>query len=458
MSNGSSRRLSRGDRRRNDRLARLREVVTRESAVLAFDLASSKQVCALIDQDSQVLARRTVNVKAWQLQEAVEWGQAKAAAAGFGSMVVACEPTGHRWRVLDQITAQLGLRLLCVQPMLVKRARESEDFTHNKNDDVDAMIIGRLVTELRCYLPERAEPAWARLRHLGARRLGLVTDITAIRQQIADLLECAWPAALDAAAHPLDSKNWLTAMTVLLDRVGLSGDLGVIRRWGWARFQAAVRRDLTVKSRWNARILQALFDAATDPELTVLGVPEQRPGAFERVQFLLADLTHARTELAEVEARMVAVLDELQLTELVTSIPGIAAVGAATVLAETGDPTRFGNARALVKHAGLCPRDNASGTFQGQTRISGRGRPELRLAAYRATYGALLHNPVLKARYLHLTTRTDNKLTDPQARVAVAASLLRQLHAVVTTRTAWNPDTAAGLDRTQDAREANPAA
>jgi transposase len=71
--------------------------------------------------------------------------------------VVACEPTGHRWRVLDRIAAEAGVRLVCVQPLLVHRARESEDFTHNKSDETDAMIIARLVTELRCYLPERAE-------------------------------------------------------------------------------------------------------------------------------------------------------------------------------------------------------------------------------------------------------------------------------------------------------------
>ena len=84
---------------------RLRAVVTRQSAVLAFDLAADKQVCALTDPDSRVLARRTVRVKAWQLSEAVAWGLGKAAEAGFTSVVVACEPTGHRWRVLDQIAA-----------------------------------------------------------------------------------------------------------------------------------------------------------------------------------------------------------------------------------------------------------------------------------------------------------------------------------------------------------------
>jgi transposase len=338
---------------------------------------------------------------------------------------------------------------VCVQPLLVGRARESEDFTRNKNDDADAVVIARLVTELRCYLPERADPGWARLRHLGARRAGLVTAAGSARQQVRDLLECAWPAVLDAAGEPLEAMSWLAATTVVLDRVGTSGDLGVLARWGWDAFAAAVRAELPAHGtrRWYSPIVRAVFDAATDPARAALGVLEQRPGALERVRFALADLGHARRGIAEVEALMTGQLDELGLTGLVTSIPGVSAVTGAAILAETGDLTRFTSARAVVKHAGLCPRDNASGTYQGRTGISGRGRPELRLAAWRAVFAALRHNPVLAARYAHLTTRTDRPLTDAQARVAVAAALLRQLHAVVTTDTAWNPAIAAGTVR-----------
>ncbi|MDN5931669.1 MAG: IS110 family transposase [Pseudonocardia sp.] len=450
MSNGSRHRLSRGDRRRNEKLARLRAVITRGSAVLAFDLAADKQVCALTDPDSQVLARRTVRVKAWQLSEAVQWGLAQASEAGFTSVVVACEPTGHRWRVLDRIAAQHGVALVCVQPLLVCRAREAEDFTRNKNDDADAMIIARLVTELRCYLPERADPTWARLRHLGARRAEVITAGGAARQQVRDLLECAWPAALGAAAQPLDSANWTAAVTVVLDRIGHSGDLSVIRRWGWRNFAAAVRRELG-RTRWYGAIVRAVFDAATDPACVEIGVPEQRAGALERARFALTDLARVADELTVVEEHMLGVLDHLGLRELAASIRGVSAIGAAAIMAESGDLTRFSSARALVKHAGLCPRDNSSGTYQGKTGISGRGRPELRLAAWRAVWGALRHNPVLAARHRELTTRADNPLTDTQARVAVAASLLRQLHAVITTGTAWDPAIAAGLDRREDA-------
>lgn len=187
-----------------------------------------------------------------------------------------------------------------------------------------------------------------------------------------------------------------------------------------------------------------VYDAATDPARAVVGVAAQRPGALERVGFALADLHRLAGALADTEARMLGVLDELHLRGLAESIPGVSAVGVAAILAEAGDLARYGSARALVKHAGLCPRANESGAYAGRTRISGRGRPLLRIAAWRAVFGALRHNPVLAARHAHLTGRADNPLTDAQARTALAASLLRQLHAVLTRGVAWDPAIAAG--------------
>ena len=105
-------------------------------------------------------------------------------------MTVACEPTGHRLRVLDQLTAERGLPLVCVQPLLVWRAREAEDLTWDKSDPKDAMLIARLAAERRCYEPERIDATWARLRHLGARRAALTTEATAAVQQLRDLLKC----------------------------------------------------------------------------------------------------------------------------------------------------------------------------------------------------------------------------------------------------------------------------
>ena len=62
-------------------------------------------------------------------------------------------------------------------------------------------------------------------------------------------------------------------------------------------------------------------------------------------------------------------------------------------------------------------------------------------------WGCLQTNKVYAARYRHLTSRDTNQLNPNQARVAIAAALLRQLFVVITTNTAWNPDIAAGRTR-----------
>jgi len=144
---------------------------------------------------------------------------------------------------------------------------------------------------------------------------------------------------------------------------------------------------------------------------------------------------------------MVGVLDALRLTGLVTSIPGLSALGAAVILAETGDPSRFATGRSVVKHAGLNPAENTSAASRGVTKVSRRGRPALRVAAWPAVWATLPANPVLAAKFTHLTGRDRHRLSAGQARVACAAALLRWLHAIVTSGQAWDPDIATGAAR-----------
>ena len=44
----------------------------------------------------------------------------------------------------------------------------------------------------------------------------------------------------------------------------------------------------------------------------------------------------------------------------------------------------------------------------------------------------------MAARYRYLTTRQHNRLTDGQARAAIAAALLRWIHVIVTGRVRWD--------------------
>lgn len=433
MTNGSG--VSRGDRNRNARLGRLRGLVPLTNAIVAVDLADTKQMVVVTDHDSKVLARRTFRCRAWELGVALDWAAGRAAGKGWAGVTVACEPTGHRWRVLGQLAADRGMPFVCVQPMVTSWARRAEDLTFDKTDDKDAVLIARLTAQLRCYVPEPVEETWGRLRHLGARRERLIVEAGSQVRQIRDLLECVWPAALDTANWPFRSKTWPAALWVILGRD--CGDFTRTRRLGLARFEQQVRREITRRGGQKPclRIVRKLFGALADDT----GVLAHRRGALERVQLLLEDWADTQRKLADTENRMTAVLDELELTKLATSIHGLSPVGAAAILAETGDPTRFATARALVKHAGLAPREKLSGTFTGRTKLTGQGRPKLRLAAWRAVWGALQTNTVYAARYRYLTTRDTNKLTPTQAQTVIAAAILRHLHAVITTGTAWDP-------------------
>jgi transposase len=258
------------------------------------------------------------------------------------------------------------------------------------------------------------------------------------------LLECVWPAALQTARQPFRSSTWTAAITIVVDRDG--GDLARTRRLGLARWESAVRREIIRRGRTKPcmRIVRLLFAALTDPA----GVTAHRAGALERVALILRDWLETHRRLTDTEARMTAILDELRLTELVTSIPALSTIGVAAILAETGDPNRFASARALVKHAGLAPREKLSGTFIGRTKLTGQGRPGLRLAAWRAVWGAQRANPVFAARFIHLTTRAHNRLTVTQAQAVIAAAILRQLHAVITTGQRWDPAIATHGTRT----------
>jgi transposase len=444
--------LTRGDRRRNSRIEALRAIVRPDRAVLAIDLGEDKQVAALVDRDCRVLGRRVVRAKAHALGGLLAWAGQLALRSGFAGVVVACEPTGHRWRSLMELADVAGMGFVCVQSLRVHLEREADDYTRDKTDHKDAVLIGRLVVRLECYLPERADADWARLRHLGARRARLVTESTSCRQQIVDLLGCCWPAALSAAAKPLESTTWLACLSAVVDA---GADLAGLAGSGIAGLTASARTHLPRlgATRLYHQIVRAFFAALTDPA----GVASQRPGALERVGLVLADWRATQARLSDVESRMVGVLDAMGLTPLVTSIPGVSAVGAAVILAETGDLSRFASARSVVKHAGLNPVENTSATFRGTTRVSHRGRPGLRVAAWRAVWGALPHNRVLAGRYTHLTTRARDQLAPGQARAACAATLLRWLYAIVTHRRAFDPAVASGQARTT-ARSQAPAA
>ena len=303
---------------------------------------------------------------------------------------------------------------------------------------------------------------WAHLRHLGRRRAQLITAATASVQRIRDFLPVAWPTVTEACAQPLEPVTWLAALQVVTSRCG--GQPGRLAGMGPQAFAALVRG--TVPG-WGGqrvwgRICDRIYAALTETEGVVVSC---RRGLLRRCADELGDLQRTRAQLRAVEADMVAVLAELGLSRL-ADIPGLTAVGAAAILAETGDPRRYDSSSSLDGHAALSPSGNASGAFFGEARISRRGRPGLRLTVWRAVWPLLTHNPVIAAKYQGMTQAADTaaqtaaaradagsrqvsaaaaavRARRAKARVACAASLLRWIYSMAGCDTSRDPAIAA---------------
>jgi hypothetical protein len=93
VSNGSG--LSRGDRNRDARLARLRELVPHADAIVGTGLADDEQAVVVTDHDWRVIARRQVRARAWELGGLLDW-PVLVGLAGHTGMIAEPRPPGPR--------------------------------------------------------------------------------------------------------------------------------------------------------------------------------------------------------------------------------------------------------------------------------------------------------------------------------------------------------------------------
>lgn len=109
-----------------------------------------------------------------------------------------------------------------------------------------------------------------------------------------------------------------------------------------------------------------------------------------------------------------------KLRSLFKSIPGIGDIVAATIIAETGDITRFDNPDQLSSYAGLCPRVSQSGESIHHGHISKMGPPLLRWVLQQAAWVAIRSSLEAKRIFNRISRRAGNK----KAATAMARKLL----------------------------------
>lgn len=148
-------------------------------------------------------------------------------------------------------------------------------------------------------------------------------------------------------------------------------------------------------------------------------------------------LKRLKEEKAALEIALEAALEDQQADrKLLESIPGIGKLTACYLLAEIGDPRRFGSAAQLVAWAGLNPKRHESGTSRAYTAISRMGSSTLRGVLYMPALTAIRFNPRICDFYDRLVARGKPKKA---ALVAAMAKLLRIAYGVLSSNQPFKP-------------------
>jgi transposase len=177
------------------------------------------------------------------------------------------------------------------------------------------------------------------------------------------------------------------------------------------------------------------YDALCASARDTVAIPALRDVGQREIQLWLTQYELAETQRAAIEQQMVARLASLPEAAALGTIPGLGPVTAAVFLGAIGDPQAYRSAREVLKVAGLSLVEHSSGIRQGRRRISKRGRPGLRAAAYMFAVRSIRQQGIFRARYERLTSRPG--ATPMKAVVALSRAAIRLWFSVARRRTAF---------------------
>ena len=147
-----------------------------------------------------------------------------------------------------------------------------------------------------------------------------------------------------------------------------------------------------------------------------------------QIKMLIGQISFIQNQVLDVEKEIKSLLEKLNSP--ITTIPGIGAVNAATILGEIGDIKRFSNPSKLVAYAGLDSTVYQSGNFESTSNhMTKRGSPYLRRALFQSALRAEFCDPVFSDYYQKKITEGKHHLV---ATNAVARKLVHTIFAVLT--------------------------
>jgi len=166
---------------------------------------------------------------------------------------------------------------------------------------------------------------------------------------------------------------------------------------------------------------------------------EPNTGTVQRLKQLIIVLNKQIAQVkGEIEGLIKSKKELGEAVELLTTLPGVAVLTAATVLAETNGFELIRNKKQLTSYAGLDVREKQSGTsVKGKSTISKRGNRYLRKAMHLPALAAIRCDSRFKSVFTRLVGKHGIKM---KAAVAIQRKLLEMIYTIYKTKTPYQID------------------
>lgn len=411
------------DKKQNDRIAS----ITESTLVIGCDIGSSIHYGRAFNFRGIELSGKPFSFTndTEGFESLKTWIEGIKTRNGLTGIVVGFEPTGHYWFNLGSYLKSLGIRMVMVNPAHVKRTKEFDDNTQDKNDRKDPKVIAKLVIEGRfteIYIPEGD---YAECRNASFLRSQIIKDIISDKNSLHRWISIHFPEYMSVYRVFTAKSGLLILKTVPFpDEIAALGVEGINQIWRAGKIRAVGMKKAT-----------ALFEAAKGS----VGTTQGRSAERLYIRILIEDLERKQEHLEQVTEQLEELCERMPEAKHMLSIPGIGIGTVTGFLGETGELSRFSNPRQIQKLAGLSLVECSSGKHQGQTRISHRGRKRLRHLLFDASLMLVANNPEFKALHLHYTTRKENPLKKKQSIIVISCKLIRVLYSLATQKADYSP-------------------
>ena len=377
---------------------------------LGIDIGKNTHVASLIDSKKKVL------FKAFSFSNSIDGAESLICKLEpfKNQLEIGMEATGHYWLSLYSYLSEKNFTVRVINPIQTDGWRQGIEIRKRKTDIIDSLLIADLLRYGDFVETSLSNEDYLSLRNLSRFRSYLVSSIGDLKRKTIALLDQVFPEYASSF-----SNIFAKTSKEILANFSSPSDFEDINSEDLQSFL----NNVTIK-KFATRKLEELSKKASKSFSVNFCM-----GSFSlQIKMLIWQISFIQNQVLDVEKEIKSLLEKLNSP--ITTIPGIGAVNAATILGEIGDIKRFSNPSKLVAYAGLDSTVSQSGKFESTSNhMTKRGSPYLRRALFQSALRAEFCDPVFSDYYQKKITEGKHHLV---ATNAVARKLVHTIFAVLT--------------------------